>query len=37
MPRKKIYTTMRMDEKQKVNWRKRAKQGDAYEMEGAFG
>lgn len=36
MPEK-IITTLDMNEKQLINWRKRAKRGDAYELEGAYG
>ena len=35
MPR--IITTIGMSNRQLHNWRRRAQQGDAYELEGAFG
>ena len=36
MPRKKVYTSFEMNEKQLENWRNRTKRGAAYELDGAF-
>lgn len=37
MPRKKIYTTIEMDNRQMHNWRNRVKKGGAFELDGAYG
>ena len=37
MPKRKLYSTIGMRERQFQQWHKRVKQGDAYELPGAFG
>ena len=36
MPRKKVYTSFEMSDRQLKNWQNRTKRGGAFELDGAF-
>ena len=36
MPRRKVYTSFEMSDKQLSNWKDRTKRGGAFELDGAF-
>ena len=36
MPRKKVYTSFEMSDRQLKNWKDRTKKGGAFELDGAF-